>query len=219
MLDPGTALLSYSVAEDRSHLFMVDGTGRLELETLPVGETELAKLVREFREAILRARDNDSLEGLHKLGERLYQVLIAPAVTLLDSSERLLIVPDGPLHLLPFAALVRPEPRDAHSPYLVEWKALHIAASVTVYDELRKARRNRETDTSAVLLAFGDPRYPRGESIVEDGSGDPLLRSLVSQGRALRPLPGTREEVQAIVALFGKGSTALLGVEATEEPR
>src|SRR5205814_1770978 len=48
-----------------------------------------------------------------RIAARLYGVLIAPLAERLKGSTRVLIVPDGPLHLLPFEALVE---GDANTP-------------------------------------------------------------------------------------------------------
>lgn len=75
----------------------------------------------------------------------------------------MLILPDGPLHDLPFAALTRTPAttggREGRSyEYLVEWKRIHTAISATVYAELKKTRP--PSRLPATLVAFGDPRYP-----------------------------------------------------------
>ena len=53
---------------------------------------------------------------------------------------------DGPLHILPFDALVRSaeDDHDRGWQYLVEWRPLHKVVSMTVHDELGK-RRARAT--------------------------------------------------------------------------
>src|SRR5438876_9712651 len=80
-----------------------------------------------------RRTDKDSLLAAH--ARKLYDELLRPAESLLANADRLLIVPDGALHLLPFEALMR-----ASDHYLVEWKPLNTVVSATVFAELKKAR-------------------------------------------------------------------------------
>ena len=49
-------------------------------------------------------------------------------------ASRLLVSPDGPLHTLPFAALLH------KGRYLAEWKPIHSVLSATVYAEIERTR-------------------------------------------------------------------------------
>lgn len=214
-LDAGTALLSYSVGKARTHLFSINPAGTLRVQSLTLDEKALREKVVMFRRTIESTRTGDSLEELHALGRELYENLIAPAAEALGTAERILIVPDGPLHLLPFAALVAPASEtERRWRYLVEWKPVHVAASVTVWEELKKERPAGLRESPTTLLAFGDPLYPRNGASVTANHPDLLLPASMIGG--LRPLPATREEVLAIANLFGEAATALLGPEATE---
>lgn len=225
-LDPGTALLSYSVGQDTTHLFVVDEAGTMSEHLVDIGEPDLRREIETYREVIVASRRARSLEDLMERSGHLYDLLIAPAAAELEQARRLLIVADGPLHLLPFAALVRPASDGGRRSFLVEWKPVHLAASATVYAELRKDRRDGEADTepgerspgeAPVLLAFGDPDYPHIDGVADESGGDPILRSMLGQGGELRRLPATRDEVNSIAAIYGRSSTVLLGDKATEE--
>jgi CHAT domain-containing protein len=186
------------------------------VQSLTMSEKELRPKVATFRRAIESTRAGASLENLLANGRELHETLIAPAAESLATAERILVVPDGPLHLLPFAALVAPSP-DTERPwrYLVEWKPVHVAASVTVWEELKKDRPAAPNQSPTTLLAFGDPLYPSSNTPATARHPD-VLRA-VAIGGGLRPLPATRDEVLAIADLFGEHATTLLGPEATEE--
>ncbi len=167
----------------------------------------------------IRARD------LERLSKRLYRVLVEPARGAVAASDRVLLVPDGPLHLLPFGALLREtsaaSPDDAR--YLAEWKPLHTVLSATVYAELKKTRRSAPPASSGgpLLAAFGDPRYPRKitHGNPEDVA-DARLRSAARLGflGELEPLPHSRREVEGIAALYPSDTAkTYLGRDATEE--
>ncbi|HEX6739331.1 MAG TPA: CHAT domain-containing protein [Vicinamibacteria bacterium] len=224
VLDPGTALLAYSVGQDRTILFVVQppevpGTG-LSVLTLPVGEAALRAKVEAFRTRIQRPAARHH-EGIGAQGAALYELLLRPAETLLAGSRRLLLSPDGPLHSLPFAALVRREtaPQPGPRRFLVEWKPLSLVASATVYAELKRRGRAPAPTApeGAVLVAFGDPRYPPGSRPEAAAAGNPVVRSAVARGLSFLPLAGSRAEVQAIAGLFAGSMRSYLGDQATEE--
>jgi CHAT domain-containing protein len=176
---------------------------------LPVTENTLRRKVDEFRKMIDR-RDGTTRQALTARARELYDLLIRPAEALLGENQRILIVPDGPLHVLPFAALMRSE-----NEYLIEWKPIHTAVSVTVYAGLKKMRR--ELRSAAVdVAAFGDPRYPTDDRTKQPRIDDAELRSAVERGLTFARLPFTREEVESITALYPNHSEKYLGAEATE---
>ncbi len=108
-------MLSYSVGEEQTDLFVVTATGNLEVETRPVGEKDLRQRIELFRDRIEQARSDAFRPGYIGLGRSLYATLIAPVAELVAHSDRILIIPDGPLHRLPFAALVRETGEDAEA--------------------------------------------------------------------------------------------------------
>ena len=221
-LDPGTVLLSYSVGEKESHLFVVTRAGALEVHPLP-GLKSLKGDVESFRNLIQdRSFPTYRRAMLDDLSNQLYKALVEPAKEWLESSERALILPDGPLHLLPFGALVREPGTDPTTPgqFLVEWKPLHFALSGTVYAEIKNSRpATAQEGRRIALAAFGDPRYPQHfGSRNEDPIGDVRLRSAVERNLFdFQPLPFTRHEVEEIARLFPKSTQTYLGLEATEE--
>ena len=212
-LDPGTALLSYTVGGEHTVLFVVqpkDSGPALAVFTLPVNEKELQAKVQTFRRSIDDRRQPGDRELLAE-SRQLYDLLLGPAEGVVAASERLLIIPDGPLQVLPFAAL-----RRSDSQYLVDWKPLHTVVSATVYAELVKMRQpagNRPVD----LAAFGDPRPPAiGKQGLERG-GNTALRIATERGFTFGRLPFSRREVEEIAALYPGRSRTYLGAEATEE--
>jgi CHAT domain-containing protein/tetratricopeptide (TPR) repeat protein len=195
VLDPGTLALSYSIGEEEAALFAVTREGGLRVEILPAGEESLRRDVESFLERI------QSQEAPTDLARSLYRALIAPVADLVERSERVLILPDGPLHRLPFGALIRNP--GGKGQYLAEWKPLHSALSLTVYGTLRASDRE---PGSTQLVAFGDPRYP--EDVAPAGMG---LR-----GFQWTALPYSRREVERIAGNY-PGARLYLGEEATEE--
>lgn len=212
MLDAGTALLSYSVSKQKVVLFVVrpmqEAPG-LSVFTIATDEQKLGTQVAEFRKLILERRTLSDTAFV-SLARQLYDLLIKPVEAAVTTSQRLLVVPDGALNALPFAALLR-----SRNEYLVEWKPLHTVVSASVYAELKKERRHAAKQVE--LVAFGDPRYPAKNGSPGQRAGDVDLQSAVERGLTLSPLLFSRAEVDAITALFPGHSRKYEGLEATEE--
>jgi CHAT domain-containing protein len=194
-LDEGSVLLAYAVERTRTVLFVVEPAGRpgpgLTVLTLPAGEERLREAVTAFRREVERGPRGDRAT-LRRLGAELYASLLEPVEAQLEAARRIVLSPDGPLHPLPWAALVR---RDA---YLVEWRALHTTPSATVYGELFRRRDVAGRRWAQDLVAFGDPG------------------GAVSGAPASRALPASRREVQALGGLFPGRSQVFIGKAATE---
>ena len=202
-LDAGTVLLAYSVGEEETLLFVLPAGGELEVAVLPVGEPELRFEIERLNRMIREGSHPSSLRGerrsrsITELGRRLAARLLTPAMAAISESERVLVLADGPLHLLPFCALPPPrEGREERWRFLVEYRPLHYAYSVTTYARLREIGARRATGSDEAVVVFGAPPAP------EDRPD-------------LSALPGAREEALAIAARFPAGR-ALLGGDATE---
>src|SRR5262249_28940367 len=89
----------------------------------------------------------------------LYDSLVKPAEKLIAASDRLLILPDGPLYTLPWPALAR-SVKNGRPDYLVEGKPTPPPPPSTVFGELKKERRSPAAPAIDVA-AFGDPKYPK----------------------------------------------------------
>jgi CHAT domain-containing protein len=213
-LDAGTVWLSYLIDDDTTMLFVVtpeaeSAEGGLRVVRLPVGRPQLEEEVAIFRGLILRGRSRASVEtALLVQGRKLYRLLLAPAGEPLARATRLLISPDGPLHALPFAALVRPA---GQGEFLMQWKPIHTVASATLYAELRRGRRDRARTEGSLVVLANPLLKPLGRSKPEPGD-NPLRRYRAG----LPPLPGAREEVRALANLFGRRAVVYTGAAATE---
>ncbi len=113
---------------------------------------------------------------------------------------RLVVIPDGPLHRLPFAAL-RQGPDE---PVLAERYEIFVTPSATVWDRLRQASAGGRT-----ALALADPEAPSGRTAV--GSE----RSW-AVGLDLPTLPHSRREGRSVLRHLGRPGRLLLGGDASE---
>ncbi len=135
---------------------------------------------------------------------RLYDLLLADAMRKLPAGiERLIVVPDGPLHHLPFDAL-----RAARGgPPLAARFEIVVAPSATLWRYWRERPGHAATER---MLTFADPVLSAGRS----GTAETRSATL-ERGLRLGRLPYAREESRAIERHVGSVDT-LVGARASE---
>ena len=125
--------------------------------------------------------------------QTLYNVVIDPIVDLTQGQE-LIIVPDGPLCLAPFAAFL-----DSESKYLYESFRLRVIPSLISLKMITDCPAGYHEDSGALLV------------------GDPCVQEVVNQKGEIvfTQLPYAREEVEMIGRILK--TAPLTGKEATKE--
>jgi len=135
-------------------------------------------------------------------GADLYAALLKE-IPEVSKKERLTIVPDGRLHLLPFDALV-----DGAGRYLVSSHTITYAASATSLYLLNSAQRH---PVQHAFLGIGGIPYEQNAELTK------LATLLGYISSPLVNLPASKEEVLAAQAAFrSDGDTVLLGTSATK---
>jgi tetratricopeptide (TPR) repeat protein len=199
LLRPGERLLEYMLGEEASFLWVVT-RDRLFWRQLPsraILEAAVRPLLDRLRS---RAADLGDEPSYRPLARRLGRLLLPEGV--LDRGDRLVIVPDGILHYVPFETLIQPAPAEGQPErLLIEDHEIACAPSASALRLLRTPRAAAVAAPQA-FLAFGDP--------VNEGPA--------AGTGALEPLPFARHEVQGIGALFPPGQrNVLIGSAATED--
>ncbi|HEV7506508.1 MAG TPA: CHAT domain-containing tetratricopeptide repeat protein [Thermoanaerobaculia bacterium] len=228
-LDPGMKVLAYQVGETATQVFVLSGDGHVAAFRLPIGAGDLQREVEGFRAVTENQLVFGSQAALRPL-RQLYRSLLQPVEPLLNGAGRILILPDGPLHAVPWAALVRElpaqdPPKDRDWQFFVEWKPFAVALSATVWAELKHSRGRPNSDWKGEqaalggsvlpIAAFGDPVFRLDPEPLPLASA--RLVGAVGRGLALSPLPFSRREVESIAQIFPGQVAAFLGSEATEE--
>ncbi len=95
--DKETLLVSYIPTRRRLVIWILEGT-KLRMKVVPVGREKLTRVISRMRRALSRFHQVKELSG------QLYRWLLHPVLSE-TRADRLVIVPAGPLHVLPFAAL------------------------------------------------------------------------------------------------------------------
>jgi CHAT domain-containing protein/Tfp pilus assembly protein PilF len=149
----GSVWLSYWLAPRHSYLWVVTPTKICHFVLPPADQ--LTKWVEQYREFIEKSL-GDPMRTRSEAGDRLFQALLAPALPLLPRGSRVVIIPDGPLHLLNFETLpvYGDQPR-----YFVEDAVVSIAPSFAAFLPYK-------VRSASSALVIGDPEsatpeYPR----------------------------------------------------------
>lgn len=195
-------LIEYLVGKDETLVFLLDRK-RFAVAHIAAGADSLARRVEALRRLILA---DAAAPVLREAAAGLYDLLLGASSLAVPDGVRLLIVPDGPLHYLPFAAL-----HDGTG-FLVERHAISCAPSASLLDvQLEQRRRDRRRATRAVL-AVGDPASYRGKELLSE------RRGAMGTGAAWQfgELPFAAEEARRVARRFGE-RRVLVGSEATEE--
>lgn len=100
-----------------------------------------------------------TMARLYRILEKLYAVLVAPVLAVIDQKPHWVIVPHGPLHRLPWAAL-----RSAGR-YLVEQHSISLLPSSSVGVAL--VAREPPAADEAVFFADIDPKLPGAQAEVQ----------------------------------------------------
>jgi len=206
ILRPDEVLLEY-VLDDPSAYSVWISHRAVGIEVLPVGRKGIEELTHRFLDQVRAKRD------VAGAAQELFSVLFPP--TIWDKARaKLIIVPDGALHLLPFEIL-----RDLNGGLLVESRTISYVPSSTVLHVLRS---RKSVSPTRPFLGVGDVAYQNQGSVsakleTPDGLRNRLLRQFSDVfGMPLYDLPHTREEVLDISKFAGKDAVVLLGKEATE---
>lgn len=135
----------------------------------------------------------------------LHATLLAPALAHLPAgTRRLMIVPEGPVHRVPFAAL-----EDESGAPIAAQYAIAMVPSATILTELHQ--RPRRTDAVRALV-LADPAHDFTAASAS-ASANQLRAAFVSAG-ASGALPGARREARR-VARFAPAADVRLGRQAT----
>ncbi len=201
-LMPGETLIEY-VLDNKSESHALEITSAaVRVHALP-GKAEVTALCQKFVQAIKDQKDPS------EAGRQLLEGVVRPAIT--GDPSSLIVVPDGALNLVPFAAL----PDRNGGAYLLRSVIIGMAPSATVFEMLRTARRQVQPQRPFLGVAYS-PGGPAGEGgkgyIASRGLGLGLNFNLAH----LKPLLFARDEIESGARIFGAGSMVLPDDKATE---
>jgi CHAT domain-containing protein len=248
--DSETLLLEYSLGEERSYLWAVTANSFSSYELPPRAVIEAAarrcyelltarnRYVKFETADEKRARVQQADAEYPNAAAALSQMLFGPVAAQLGR-KRLLIVPDGALEYLPFAALAvlsQPNARSTRTgsaafvPLMVEHEVTSIPSASTL--AVLRQEFHERTLAQKVVAVFADPVFDKsderfsgnssrntGAHLRAHATGVEALAAqesvTSSEAQSLPRLPYTRQEAEAILALApATGRMAALGFEA-----
>jgi CHAT domain-containing protein/Tfp pilus assembly protein PilF len=196
VLDPDTLLLEYSLGDDASYLFVVSQTS-IASHLLPKrAEIEAAtRRVRELltapqpqpgdTEAKYQARIKEARESYWTKAAELGRMLLGPVASQL-SGKRLVIVADGALQYIPFAALPAPSPGHDRGrnpaaepqPLFVEHEIVSLPSASTLATLRRETAGRKPAAKSLAVLA--DPVFTEDDTRVRRDVGKAEVKEKTS---------------------------------------
>jgi CHAT domain-containing protein/Tfp pilus assembly protein PilF len=246
--DDATLLLEYSLGEERSYLWAVTATSISSYELPPRAVIETAarrcyelltarnQFVKFETADEKRARVQQADADYANAATALSNMLLGPVAAQLGR-KRLLVVPDGALEYLPFAALTVPRQTSTAGPVPTPFVPLmveHEVTSIPSASTLAVLRRELQGRAPAekVVAVFADPVFDKAdERLIGNSSrvagghhGAPVAGAAQmieepakssDEAPAFPRLPYTRQEAEAILALApATGRKAALGFDA-----
>lgn len=233
-------IFEFATGDDASYLFLARKGGVEKTLRIPIKMEDLKAKIESFMQP-MNTRDihNFSVER----AKELYDILLSRALRIVKKNEKVIIVPDGILGLLPFEALVIKEGSGVRdSVYVGDKYQLSYYQSATI---LAFQRTHKVTKAKRPLFAVGNPIYNENDLryiSFKKGKKGPTPTSrkeaFAYRGLAIKsewgktskndkkekallylPLPETEEEVRTIAKLFNiqtKPPDILLGILANE---
>jgi CHAT domain-containing protein len=218
-----SVLIEYWLGAADAFVWAADSDGVVMSRLEPPGT--LTDAARAFHTALRGFGSVPQSERVNR-GAQLYELLLKPLGARLLERRKLIFVPDGALHYVPFAALRINQPERAQ--FLVESHDIVVAPSLSMFLRARSAR-SRVAPTRQMLLvadpvyALSDARLARlaKNTPASERKPDSTLFSLLrgAEGEMdLARLPGSAQEAATIAALLPKESVDRLeGFTATRD--
>ncbi len=220
LLGSETLLLEYSLGHDRSYLWAIE-SGSFRSFVLPP-QKKIEALARRYYEELSTVQAGSGQGST--AGAELSSILLSPVWPRETRWRRLVIVPDGALHLLPFSAL----PAPGSGKPLIETLELIDVPSATTLALLRQRLEHRPPAPKwAAVLAdpVFDPDDPRlaTPSVAnrKAAAPQPLARSVPKSSLfpVFERLPATRSEAEKIAALAPRRPDGVDGPRSGGQPR
>jgi CHAT domain-containing protein len=143
------------------------------------------------------------------------KMLIQPLAQELATADRLVVIPDGPLHRVPFDLL----PLADGKPAVERW-AFGLAPSAAVAVRLWRSQEPRADTTAGAsrevrILALGDPAFK--DERTGGATEQEIFRSAFETRGGLRRLAGSGKEAREVARFAGGGAEIRLRDGASEQ--
>ncbi len=226
-----SAILSYHIAEEQIYIFAITSN---EYKIVKVSKP------RDFSKNIEKLQNSIQLghiENFIKCSTQLFESLLRPVWSFLQSANKLIIIPHGELYYLPFDVLLNQHQiTDVNNfeklSYLIRDFDIsyHYSATLLLHSHKRQQQTNQQIDSffGFAPIQFGGEKdsQKREGYVVKSSSGKQehhrrrILKSSGNDQAALQDLEETEVEVKEVYQLFekeGKEAIALFYDQANKQ--
>lgn len=222
LLEPNTVLLEYALGDERSYLWAVTQDS-LKTFALPKGE-EIRRVAQQVYESLSARSVTKSLETPEQRQSRIAQadaqfrqsstelarMILAPAIAEFGT-KRMVVIADGALQYVPFAALPAP---GSNQPLILghELISLPSASSLAIQRQTLANRKPAPKGVAVIADPVFSPRDSRFSSRRSPTAAADDTRLIEHAGSGssgplnVRRLPFTRQEADRILAVAAGGS-------------
>ena len=162
IVDDQTLLVAYSLGSEKSYLWAVTRAG-IETYELP-SEQQIGAAANRVYDALKLRPSGPTDDQLTVAARDLSQMILSPIAAQLNGN-RLIVVPDGVLHYIPFQVL----PSPINGEPLIATKEIINAPSASILGELQQQASQRQMPGN-VLVAFGDPVFATDSTETQDNN-------------------------------------------------
>jgi CHAT domain-containing protein/lipopolysaccharide biosynthesis regulator YciM len=197
-LGDSSMLISYLISKE--NLFIINITkNQIDIQKQPYNEN-VEKFVRGLRNGIIRRVDATYLENAY----RLYKYLLPFEIP--SDISKLIIIPDGPLHFVPFETLLKnevtvEEPNYSKLPYLVNQYDISYSYSANLLYRIFNNEKILKEKAKQDILALAPVKF--------EYQYENTMKSFPS-------LEGTELELKNLTAIFEKEGKKILSYTYTD---
>lgn len=210
-LAPDQGILQYSVGDSSIFCLFISKQEVL-VKIIPL-DFPLEDWSRMLRVEAKKSASMITLENFIPAAQGLYQKLIAPFD--LHLTERLVIVPDGPLYQFPFEMLLRKSPDFpvifSRLDYLLKSHSISYSSSAYVWKEMQD-RELPVRDARRRILAIAPEYTGREDYVAFRGSED-----ADEERKGFSPLKHNQPEADTVLYIWDGQGVAIRGGAATED--
>jgi CHAT domain-containing protein len=181
-------IVQYAVLENKVLIWLIDKEN-FSVAVSEISSEKLQEKVSVYIEALKKGIAEEQV-----FSEELYQILISPVETKLNTSKEICLILDKSLFQLPFVALISPRTKK----YLLNDYKILFAPSANVFIASTKNAMERERDSDEILLSIGNPNF--------DQAKFPDLPNL----------PSAEKEAKEITKYY-QAKTVLIGRDASKQ--
>jgi len=214
LLNSETALIEYLIGEKHSIVFLATPDDLL-ISRLPDSES-LKTLVDNYL-SFLTLKETRGFKAING-GKRLFKILLGPFAEQLEKNiKKIIIVPDGNLHFLPFETLIQED----NTRFLIQDYEISYAPSASALANVLERKYLKERSKDLLIVSNPGQRKPnkvysfvrsflKSLSLKKNQESDEIIYDFPN-------LPYAEREAKAIARFFDEDKKLLLTRNAAEE--